>query len=89
MGRQLQKPLLQKKEYSEHVQCVLSAILSPVLDATLIILDSKKNGAYDEGKKNVDAQLHRQKTFRQQRQPSRQVLLRNPAYISMQHLEIT
>lgn len=61
----------------------MSAVLSPVLDTTLIIFDPKKNGSYDEGEKNVDSQLYRQKTFRQQKQPSRQALLINRAYISI------
>lgn len=33
--------------------------LLPVLDATLIVLDPEKDGAYNETQEYVDSQLHR------------------------------
>lgn len=45
--------------------------LSPVLDTALIIFHPEENGSYDEGKKNVDSKLHRQKMIKttEDRQP--------------------
>lgn len=37
----------------------ISAVLSPVLNTTLIIFDPEENGSYDEGEENVDSQLHK------------------------------
>lgn len=42
---------------------LLRAVLSPVLNTTLIIFDPKENGSHDESEENVDSQLR--KRFRQ------------------------
>lgn len=62
----------------------VSAALSPVLNTTLVIFNSKENGSYDEGEENVDSQLHREKhqTLRQKKAMMKICLVQFVKYVS-------
>lgn len=50
----------------EDILCAgcVSAALSPVLDATLIVFHPIKNGSYDQGEEDIDSKLHGEKTVK-------------------------